>query len=261
MIDTHCHILPGVDDGAADDQAALAMARVAAADGIRCIVVTPHMRAGDYDNKRDDVLARLQRLRGVVHDAGISLELRPGAEVHLTPELLGGIRSGRFLTVNNLGRHLLLECPYRTRPIRLEETIFELKVAGVTPVMAHPERIRYFQEDLSRYEEVVRLGALGQMTASSLTGDFGATIAALAERMVRRRLVHVLASDAHDDDYRPPRLSAARRRWAELADEDAAESATVTLPQALLDGATITPPSPLEEERGRGFLGRLLGRR
>ncbi len=261
MIDTHCHILPGVDDGAADDRAALAMARVAAADGIRCIVVTPHMREGDFNNERGDVLARLERLRETVGDAGIDLELRPGAEVHLAPGLVEGIRSERLLTYNDRRRHLLLECPYRTRPVRLEEVIFELKVAGVTPVLAHPERIRYFQEDLSRYEEAVRLGALGQMTTSSLLGDFGGAIAALAERMVRRRLVHLLASDSHDDDYRPPRLAAARRRWAELAGEESADLATVTLPQALLDGDATAPPPPLDEERGPGFLGRILGRR
>ncbi|MDQ7086823.1 MAG: CpsB/CapC family capsule biosynthesis tyrosine phosphatase [Acidobacteriota bacterium] len=124
--------------------------------------------------------------------------------MHLGPRLPERIAEGRLLTYGDRRRHLLLECPYRTRPVRLEETIFELKVAGVTPVLAHPERIRYFQEDLSRYEEMVRLGSLGQMTSSSLLGVFGKPIQALSEKLVRRGLVHVLGSDAHDTEYRPP---------------------------------------------------------
>ncbi|MCE5248405.1 capsular biosynthesis protein, partial [bacterium] len=135
-----------------------------------------------------------------------------------------------------------------------------LRVAGITPVLAHPERIRWFQEDLARLESAIRLGALGQMTGSSLVGDFGRTIAALAETMVRRGLVHALGSDAHDTEHRPPRLAAARARWAELAGEDSARIAVEDAPRAFLGGTPFEAAAPSPAPAPRGFLDRLLGR-
>ncbi len=260
MIDTHCHMLPGLDDGPPDAGPALEMARLAADDGVTAVVVTPHMREGDYLNERAKVLAAVARFKAAVAEAGIALEILPGSEVHLAPRLAERIASGRLLTYGDRRGYVLLECPYRTRPMRLEETIFELKVAGITPVIAHPERTRYFQEDVARYEEALRLGALGQMTSSSLLGTFGAAVQKLAETMVRRRLVHVLGSDAHDTEYRPPTLARARARWAELAGEDAARDATRDVPRALVEGTPYEPPPPLPPEEPKGFFARLLGR-
>jgi protein-tyrosine phosphatase len=261
VIDTHSHILPGVDDGAADDAAALEMARIALADGVRAICATPHMREGDYFNERIAVLEGVSRLRERLAEAGLDLEVHAGSEVHLAPRLPERVAEGRLLTYGDTGTYLLLECPYRTRPVGLEEAVFQLKLAGVTPVIAHPERIRYFQEDLSRYAEIINMGALGQMTSSSLLGVFGTPVQKLSEKMVRRRMVHVLGSDAHDLEYRPPKLAEARQRWAELDDEESARLATEELPRALVRGESIDPEPPLEEEeRPRGLLARLFGR-
>ncbi len=260
MIDTHCHILPGLDDGAADEAVTLEMARVALSDGVQTIIATPHMREGDYLNERPRVLEAVDKVRALLARERLPLTIVPGSEVHLAPRLAERVEEGRLLTYADGKRYLLLECPYRTRPVRLEETIFDLTVRGVTPVIAHPERIKFFQDEIARYEEVVRLGALGQMTSSSLTGLFGKRIKALSETMVRRGLVHVLGSDAHDPEYRAPVLRAARERWAELDGEESARLATETWPQAILDGAPIDAAPPVEEEEPRGFFGRLFGR-
>lgn len=262
MIDTHSHILPGVDDGAGDETAALEMARVAVADGVRGICATPHMREGDYFNEREAVLEGVERLRERFAEAGVELDVHAGSEVHLAPRLAERVADGKLLTYGDKGAYLLLECPYRNRPVGLEDAVFQLRLAGITPVIAHPERIRHFQEDLSRYDEIIRMGALGQMTSSSLLGVFGSAVQKLSERMVRRRLVHVLGSDAHDLEYRPPRLAEARSRWAELTDEDSARFATEEGPLALVEGRPIDPEPPLEEEeeRPRGLLARLFGR-
>ncbi len=261
MIDTHCHILPGIDDGAPDRETAVAMARIAAADGVTTVVATPHVREGDWWNERPKVLGAIAEFRRVLEDEGIPLEIAAGSEVHLAPRLPERVRDGRLLTYGDAGRWLLLECPYRTRPVRIEETIFELKLAGITPVIAHPERTRWFLEDPSRWERMVELGALGQMTSSSLLGTFGKAIRALSEEWVRRGLVHVLGSDAHDPEYRPPALAAARDRWAELAGEEAARRATLDWPRAFLTGEPVEPPPPRPPDpRRRGFLARLFGR-
>jgi len=260
MIDTHCHLLYGLDDGAPDPEQTLAMARVAVADGVAGIIATPHMREGDYLNERPDVLARTEDVRRLLADRNVPLEIWPGSEVHLGPRLAERVAEGRLLTFNDRGVHLLLECPYRNRPIRLEEAIFELRLAGITPVIAHPERILFFQEDPGRYEEVVRLGALGQMTSSSLLGTFGRSIQRLSEDWVARGLVHMLGSDAHDTEYRPPRLARARDRWAELTDAEQAALAVEGHPRALVEGRSIDPEPPRPPRRSRGLLSRILRR-
>ncbi|UCF67507.1 MAG: hypothetical protein JSV80_17350 [Acidobacteriota bacterium] len=262
MIDTHCHLLPGIDDGPQDVEAAVAMARVACQDGIKTIVVTPHMREGDYLNERPKILDALAYMRVQLQLAGVALELEAGSEVHLGPRMVERIEQGRLLTYADQRRYLLLECPYRSPPVGLEKAVFELKVAGITPVLAHPERIRFFLEEPARYEEALRLGALGQLTSSSLLGTFGPTIQRVSEDWVRRGMVHLLASDAHDADYRPPRLAKARERWAELAGEESATRAAMEWPEALLRGDPITPEPPLSRERRPpGLLRRLFGGR
>ena len=267
MIDTHCHLLPGLDDGAPDDAVALAMARAAVADGVTAIAATPHMREGDYLNERPKVLEAVARFRELLGREGVPLAVEPGSEVHLSARLAERLAERRILAYGDRlpadGRpaYVLLECPYRTRPIRLDETAFELMLAGFVPVLAHPERIRWFQEDPARYEALVARGVLGQMTTSSLLGTFGKKVQALAESFVRRGLVHVLASDSHDTEYRPPRLSEARRRWADLAGETSAEAATVGIPRALVEGRPVEVAPPRPEPKPRGLWERLRGGR
>jgi protein-tyrosine phosphatase len=260
VIDTHCHLLPGLDDGAKDDAAAIEMARIAEDDGVKTIIATPHMREGDYLNERSTVLDAVEALRPKLRDEGLQLDVVAGSEVHLGPRLAERVDAGRLLTYNDGRRYLLLECPYRNRPVRLDETVFELTVAGIVPVIAHPERIAFFQDDASRFEEIVRLGALGQMTSSSLLGTFGSRIQKLSEDWVERGLVHVLGSDAHDAKYRPPRLAEARDRWRELTDDECAELATVEWPACLVSGQVVDPEPPAPPSSSKGFLSRLFGR-
>lgn len=264
MIDLHCHALPGIDDGSGTLEDSLAFCRIAVEDGIGTLVCTPHMREGFYINTAPTIRAALEELRGAVQAEGLPLELRPGCEAHIAPGLPEAVAADEVMTYNDGGRYLLLELPYRQYPVKVEDLVFSLKLAGLTPVLAHPERIRFFQDDLSRVETLVRMGCLGQLTSSSLTGTFGSRVRELSEEMIHRGLVHVLGSDAHDTEYRPPRLSAARDRWAELAGAEAAERATRTWPEAILRGEPLEPPEPGSADprpRRGGFLSRLLRRR
>jgi protein-tyrosine phosphatase len=264
MIDLHCHVLPGIDDGSATLEDSLAFCRIAVEDGVGTLVCTPHMREGFYVNRAEAIRASLEGLRREVEAAGIPLELLPGCEVHIAPGLPEAIAAGEVMTYNDGGRYLLLELPYRQYPVKVEDLVFSLKLAGVTPVLAHPERIRFFQDDLGRVETLVRMGCLGQLTSSSLTGTFGARVRDLSEEMIHRGLVHLLGSDAHDTSYRPPRLAAARDRWAALAGPEAAERATESWPRAILRGEPLEPPEPRPRRAGPGrggLLSRLLRRR
>lgn len=263
MIDLHSHILPGVDDGVETDEEAIEFARMAEAHGTRTIVATPHCRESTYYNDRAAVLAGVARLRPILKAAGVGIELVPGGEVHLCPELVERVRDGRAPTLGDNGRTLLLELSMsQYPPPDLESLLFQLKLAGIVVLLAHPERIKYFRDDPARYESLVRLGAFGQLNSGSLVGLFGAEIAELSRRWVRRNLVHVLASDSHNLGGRAPVLDDAVAAAAGLVGEAQARRMVTDVPAALLRGEE--PEVPAVEDapsRGSGFLSRLLGRR
>jgi protein-tyrosine phosphatase len=263
MIDLHSHILPDVDDGVRSDEEALAFARVAVEDGIRTVVATPHCNEGSWFNDREAVLSGVERLRALLAREEIPLQIEPGAEVRLCPELVERVRDGRAPTLGDNGKTLLLELSLSQYPVGLEQLVFQLKLAGIEPLFAHPERIAYFQDDLRRYEEVVRLGAFGQLTSGSVLGRFGSTVRDFSEELVRKGLVHVLATDAHDLEARAPRLSDGREALAALVGEDRAAAMCEESPRALLEGRAPRLPEVVEQapSRGDGLLSRLFRRR
>lgn len=221
MIDLHCHMLPGIDDGAPDLAVALAMARCAVADGITVTACTPHIYPGLYENNRAGIAAAIAGLQQRLHDEGIPLTLTIGADTHLAPDLVEGIRGGRIPTLNG-SRYLLLEPPHHVAPPRFEDSLFQLMTAGYVPVITHPERLTWIEHQYATFATLVRAGAWMQVTAGSLTGRFGRRPKYWAERMLDERLVHILATDSHHIDRRPPLLAegrdaAAQRLGAEEA--------------------------------------------
>jgi protein-tyrosine phosphatase len=262
MIDMHTHILPGVDDGLESEDDAVEFARVARDDGVRVIVATPHCKDGFYFNDRESVLSGVQRLRDRLAREEIDVELEPGAEVHICPDLVERIRDGRAPTLADNGKTLLLELSLTQYPVELENLVFQLKVAGVEVVFAHPERIRFFQDDLSRYEAVVRLGALGQITTGSILGHFGSDTSRFSEELLRKGLVHVLASDAHNTRGRPPLLGEAVRAIEPLVGERRAGFMVTDAPAALLRGESPEmPPVEAAAPPRRFGISRWFGRR
>lgn len=263
MIDVHTHILPGVDDGVETDEEAIEFARMAANDGVRTIVATPHCRESTYFNDRPAVLRGVERLRAILKDAGVPVELVPGAEVHLCAELVERVRDGRAPTLGDNGKTLLLELSMgQYPPPDLESLIFQLKLAGIIVVLAHPERIKYFRDDPARYEALVRLGAFGQVNTGSVVGIFGSEIAELSARWIRRNLVHVLASDSHNLEGRAPILSEAVKVAERLVGAEQARKYVTDVPAALLRGEEpIVPPIEDAPPKSGGLLARLLGRK
>jgi len=262
MIDIHTHILPGIDDGVRTEDEAVEFARVAESDGVRTIVATPHCKEGFFFNDRATVLPLVERLRRRLDAEGVGVSLVPGAEVHLCTDLVERVRDGRAPTLGDNGRTLLLELSLSQYPPDLEDLVFQLKLAGLIVVFAHPERIRYFQDDVRRYEEVVRLGAFGQLTTGSLLGTFGNTAQEFSDELVRRGLVHVIASDAHNVRGRPPVLREAVEALVPMVGEEYARAMADDAPRALLAGEEPELPA-LEAARSpqRGsFLSRWFRR-
>lgn len=262
MIDLHNHLLPAIDDGAKRLEESLEFLRVARRDGITTVVATPHMKPGVYDNTRATILERVALVReaqkGDSEAEGILL--LPGAEVYFGADLPQRARDGSLMSVADRGRYILLELPYQQIPMQVDETIFQLRLAGLTPLMAHPERVAYYLEDLERVEASVRIGALTQVTGASLTGRFGTKARDFAMAMLDRGLIHVLATDSHDVRHRPPVLSEAVRLVGERLGAEAARRMTEEIPRSILEGREIeAAPSPRPPARGRGLLRRLAG--
>lgn len=263
MIDLHCHLLPGIDDGAPDLETALAMARIAEADGITVIACTPHIMPGYYDNDGPSICAAVDALQGELTCAGIGIDLIPGADVHLVPDLAGGLASGRLQTLGK-SRYFLFEPPHHVAPPRLEDAVFDVMTAGYHPLITHPERLTWIEAHYEVIKRIAHAGAWMQITAGSVTGLFGKRPQYWAERMLSEGIVHVLASDAHNLHRRTPVLSKAVDAIGKRLGEQAAIDMVLTRPQAVLEDA---PPSSAPDPVGEtppartGLIDRLFGRR
>ena len=261
MIDLHNHLLPGIDDGAKRVDETLEFLRLAGRDGVRTVVATPHMKPGVYDNSRQAILDRVamvQEARRGSEAEGV--ELLPGAEVFFTADIVERARRGELMTVADRGRYILLELPYQQVPMRVDETIFQLRLLGLTPIMAHPERVAYYLEDFERVGASVRLGALTQVTGSSITGLFGSKARDFAFRMLERNLVHVVASDSHDVRYRPPLLTPAAAILKRRGGEALARRMLEEIPRAILEGREVEQEEAAPRARRRGLMRRLVDR-
>jgi protein-tyrosine phosphatase len=232
MIDIHTHILPGVDDGAKDLSEALAMARLAVADGLTHLFATPHHR--DYTSlSRLEVARRVAQLQAELDQAGIPLTLLTGHEVRLYDDMFDDWDNS---LAGPLGHSLyVLAEPLFTHYDRhTDELLFELFDRGYMPVMAHPERIRPIQDNLALIEPFLARGGLTQITATSMTGNNDWRAKKTAETMLRNGMAHIIASDAHHSYYRPPTLAAARDAAALIVGSEQASAMVSARPMAIV---------------------------
>ena len=280
MIDLHAHILPQLDDGAETMEEAIQMCRISFQDGVRTLVATPHILKGIYENRRSTILAEVQGLNDAIKKFGVggspacakrfgegrepgvqdsnasthpridAFRILPGADVHFSPELLELCENGEVVTVNDAGRYLMVEFDYQGIPFHAEEVLFRLIARGIIPIITHPERNLEIGQKPQRYGEMIRVGCLGQVTAMSLTGGFGSGMRRVAEKLLKNRWVHIIASDTHSIDGRPPILSVAVRAAEKIVGREEAQKMVTEYPQAILDGRRPDVPEPLSPDRG-----------
>jgi len=248
MYDLHCHLLPAIDDGPADLDTALEMARMAVADGITTVACTPHIYPGVYENTGAGIREAIERLRRELSSNGIELTLVEGADVHIAPHLGESIRSGRIPTLAG-SRYLLLEPPHHVAPPRFEEVVFELMAQGIVPVITHPERLSWVEDHFDVFARLAARGAWMQITAGALTGRFGSRPRAVAERFVGEGLCMIIATDAHHPCRRPPLLSEGREAAERLVGREEATHMVVTRPMGIV---CDVPPCDLPAARGFG---------
>src|SRR6516165_4191300 len=245
MIDLHCHILPGLDDGPSTLAISLQMASAFVENGVSVIACTSHILPGLYKNSGPLIRRAVAHLQQCITEKGISLQLVTGADNHITPDFVDQLGRGHLLSLAD-SRYVLVEPPHQVAPPRLKELFFDLIVAGYVPILTHPERLTWIN---SHYESIRKLAQAGvwlQVTAGSLAGAFGRNARYWSERMLEDGVVHILATDAHDFERRPPNLRKGRDLAAKRIGDREAENLVVTRPEGVLRNAmpsTLPLPS------------------
>ena len=248
LFDLHCHILPDLDDGATNDAQALEMVALSVERGVTGMVATPHSYEVLEHGGVQVIEERLAALREQLRERGIQVQLMAGMEQHLVPQVPELLAQGQALTLNN-SRYMLVEFNPVQWANYTDEILFELQVQNVVPLLAHVERQANIQANPSLLEELIQRGCYAQITAASLLGNFGPEPRAAAEHLLRRGVVHVVASDTHrPSGSREPLLAGAAKRLRQLVGEEATDTLLYENPAAIVADrpvATITPiPAP-----------------
>ncbi len=233
MFDLHSHLLPGIDDGAPDLETSLAMARAYADQGVECVACTPHILPGLYNNTGPQIRQAIAELQMRLDDAGIPLRLTSGADNHIIPAFVEGLKSGHLLTLGG-SDYVLVEPPHHVAPARLEDLFFDILLGGYFPILTHPERLSWIESKYDVMERLAKRGVWMQITSGSLSGAFGKRPRYWAERMLDEGLVHIIATDAHNMGRRPPDLLQGRMRAEKLAGAAEAGHLVLTRPQGVL---------------------------
>lgn len=255
MIDLHSHILPGLDDGAADLAMSVAMARAYVAQGVECVACTPHILPGLYNNSGPQIRADLRKLQQHLNSAEIPLRLVAGADNHMVQNFVTKLRGGQLLTLAD-SRYVLLEPPHHLAPPQLENLCFDVLAASYVPILTHPERLTWIEGSYHKIQRLAERGVWMQITAGSLLGRFGKRARYWGERMLSEGLVQILATDAHDISRRPPDLLQGQRAAEKLIGAQNSEYLVATHPMIVLSNSSPKDCTPLQEwdasDHGRG---------
>lgn len=248
MIDLHCHILPGLDDGPENLQESIDMVEKAISQGITHILCTPHHNNGRYENPKESVIHSVSQLQGELDQRNLALTLLEGQEVRITGELITEIKQDQILFTDLDDTYILIELPTMDIPAYTEKVLFELRSMGKIPVIVHPERNAKFKEDPSLLKTFLDMDCLAQLTAPSIVGIFGKSIQKTAKEMVKHNFVQMVASDAHGVNKRTFYLKEAY----ELIEKEFGIEKVSLMKQVsrdLVNGDSVSYPSYIEMKK------------
>jgi protein-tyrosine phosphatase len=263
VIDLHSHLLPGIDDGAPDLETALAMARIAERDGIEMLACTPHIYPGMYENTTERIRQATEAFRNELAAAGIPLQIIYASDTHVMPDLLERLKSGTVPTFNG-GRYFLLEPPHHVAPPNFEDFVQRVIAAGYVPIITHPERLHWIEDHYQVFVRLAQQGAWMQITAGSLAGRFSDAAEYWGIRMLKDGLVHILATDAHSIEHRPPLLAEGVAAARRLVGAEEADQLVNGRPAAILNNhdPLLTVPIPAlasgKKHSGQSFFARMF---
>jgi len=248
MIDIHSHILPGLDDGAKDMETALRMAQMAVEDGIDKMIATPHLFRGGYPSKGIEGIERTRKeFIQKLEENSIPLEIFPGAEVHISHNLIKEARENRETLVLNKSRYMFIEFPSEHVFSGIKDLIFELKTQAIIPIIAHPERNSFFRHHPEFLSELLRMGALSQVNQGSFNGIYGSGPREAVHRFLELGFVHFIATDCHNTWVIQPLLSKALKKAGEIIGEENARALVEDNPWCVIEDKGLSyNPVPQE---------------
>ena len=208
MIDIHSHILPSIDDGSKNMENTIEMLQMASKNGITKMVATSHFYRGYFENKYEDICKLLGEVKAVIIEKGMDVDIFPGQEVFLDKYTLEFYKAGIVGCINS-SRYMLVEFDMESKPKEIFNILYELKILGVVPIIAHPERYAYILENPIAINEFIQERYLLQINSGSITGIFGKTVQKTAEKLITNGTCHFIASDAHSTGRRCPSIKEA----------------------------------------------------
>lgn len=243
-----------MDDGPLLVQESIEMGRLAVDDGIKTIVATPHTLNGVFTHTTSDVVKYVADLQSIFNKEKIYIQLCPGSDTRIIKSILTKVQSGEAVTINIGGKYLLIEFPHDTVPEWAKDELFELKISGITPIITHPERNLELQRKPNMVYDFIMMGCLVQVTASSITGEFGEDAMECAHLLLKSRMVHVIASDAHSATRRAPELSDAVEATGKIIGNiQEAEAMVTTHPASILNGDIVHISDPIQPLKKKWF--------
>jgi Capsular polysaccharide biosynthesis protein len=244
MLDMHCHILPGIDDGAKDLNDSIYISRMEERDGIATIIATPHY----IDSESEVDVSRIEyltdQLNSEIRNAGIKLDVLLGMEVLLSPNIVDLYEANKIIAINNKN-YMLIELPmYETFPQYVESTIFEMQLAGIRPIIAHPERYREIIKHPNKVYRLIEKECIMQCNAGSFAGKYGKEVRETAYNLLEHNMVHIIASDSHSSQMKSTHMRSCYDEISKEYSKKMANDLFTNNPQCIINGEDITIPEP-----------------
>ena len=235
MIDLHCHVLPGIDDGAKDIDESIALLKAAIDNGISHMICTPHIQLGYFDNTVASIATVFQQLQQQVKANALDINLAYAAEVRICPEIMIWHKQKKLPFIGKWQGQdvLLLELPHSHVPPGTEQLLEWLHKNNIIAMIAHPERNRDILADFGKFKQLARAGCLFQITAASVCGDFGESVQQLSYKLLLDDLVTIMATDAHSIKRRPPKLAEGKAVVAKLIGQEKAHQLVYEIPKLI----------------------------
>ena len=257
MIDIHCHILPNVDDGSESLEESIEMAKIAESEGITRIVNTSHCHFDFKYKKGNELKLELEKFNQVLKEENINIEVLLGNELYYTSDLIERFNELDFFSMNN-SKYILMEFSPINFPKNIEDVIYEIKIRGYIPIIAHAERYKQVQEDVNIVLDCIKEGALIQVNASSILGKNGENVEDTSKKLLDNNMVHFVATDAHSSNRRRPLIKDSYNYILKNYGKEVAEKLFIENPTSVIENRDISILNPTKYEEKRSFLKRLF---
>lgn len=243
MIDIHSHILPNIDDGARNIKETIQLMKEAEKVGFKAIISTSHYKEGYYETATPERELWMNLIYQKLKEEDINLQLYLGNEIHLSENIISLLEEGKASTINDTS-YVLFEMSLNEEPLNLYNIVYEMLQCKLTPILAHPERYTFAQEDPELIYDLIKQGVLMQCNYASIIGYYGKKAQLLIEKMLENKMVHFLGSDVHRTNTIYPKIPEILTQLTKLIGEEEIEKLTTTNPKLALQNKRIEIEEP-----------------